>query len=207
MLIGYARVPTVDQKLDLQNDALTKAGCERIFTDTVGGASAERAGLEQALAFAHKGDTLVVWKLAALRDRGVGSRSLHESIDTITSGGKLVFHVFAVLADFERNLIRERTRTGLDAARTRGKRGGRRPKLDDKKRAQALILHNDRSNTIDDICHTLRVGRSTLYRYLAEEEGKRRREKGTSLISTVREGKEPQGHARKRLMQAAYNTV
>ena len=185
MLIGYARVSTVDQKLDLQNDALTKAGCERIFTDTVGGASAERAGLEQALAFARKGDTLVVWKLdrlgrslrhlvetlAALRDRGVGFRSLQESIDTTTSGGKLVFHVVAALAEFERDLIRERTRAGLDAARTRGKRGGRWPKLDDKKRAQALILHNDRSNTIDDICHTLRVGRSTLYRHLAE--GKR----------------------------------
>jgi DNA invertase Pin-like site-specific DNA recombinase len=185
MLIGYARVSTADQKLDLQNDALTKAECERIFTDTAGGASAERAGLEQALAFTRKGDTLVVWKLdrlgrslrhlvetlATLRDRGVGFRSLQESIDTTTSGGKLVFHVFAALAEFERDLIRERTRAGLDAARARGKRGGRRLKLDDKKRAQALTLHNDKSNTIDDICRTLRVGRSTLYRYLAE--GKR----------------------------------
>jgi DNA invertase Pin-like site-specific DNA recombinase len=182
MLIGYARVSTADQKLDLQNDALTKAGCERIFTDTVGGASADRAGLEQALAFARKGDTIVVWKLdrlgrslrhlvetlAALRDRGIGFRSLQESIDTTTSGGKLVFHVFAALAEFERDLIRERTRAGLDAARARGMRGGRRSKLNDKKRAQALTLHNDKSNTIDDICRTLRVGRSTLYRYLAE---------------------------------------
>ena len=106
MFIGYARVSTADQKLDLQNDALTKAGCERIFTDT-GGAGAERTGLEQALAFIRKGDTLVVWKLdrlgrslrhlvetlAALGDRGVGFRSLQESIDTTTSGGKLVFHV------------------------------------------------------------------------------------------------------------------
>ena len=109
MFIGYARVSTADQKLDLQNDALTKAGCERIFTDTAGGAGAERVGLEQALGFARKGDTIVVWKLdrlgrsprhlvetlAALRDRGIGFRSLQESIDTTTSGGKLVFHVFA----------------------------------------------------------------------------------------------------------------
>jgi DNA invertase Pin-like site-specific DNA recombinase len=185
MLIGYARVSTVDQKLDLQNGALTKAGCERIFTDTGGGASAERAGLEQALAFVRKGDALVVWKLdrlgrslrhlvealAALRDRGVGFRSLQESIDTTTSSGKLVFHVFAALAEFERDLIRERTRAGLDAARACGRRGGRRPKLDDRKRAMALTLHGEKSNTIDDICRTLRVGRSTLYRYLAE--GKR----------------------------------
>ena len=102
---------------------------------------------------------------------GVGSRSLQESIDTTTGGGKLVFHVFTALAEFERDLIRERTRAGLDAARAPGKRGGRRPKLDDKKRAQALTLHSEESNTIDDICRTLRVGRSTLYRYLAE--GKR----------------------------------
>ena len=183
MLIGYARVSTADQKLDLQNDALTKAGCERIFTDTAGGAGAERTGLEQALGFARKGDTVVVWKLdrlgrslrhlvetlAALRERGIGFRSLQESIDTTTSGGKLVFHVFAALAEFERDLIRERTRAGLEAARARGNRGGRRPKLDAKKRAQAIILHRDESNTIDDICRTLRVGRSTLYRCLAEE--------------------------------------
>src|SRR3954453_17698788 len=160
MLIGYARVSTGDQKLDLQNDALTKTGCERIFTDTAGGASAERAGLEQALAFARKGDPPVVGKLdrlgrslrhlvetlAALRDRGIGFRSLQESIDTTTSGGKLVFHVFGALAELEGDLIPDGTRAGLDAARARGKRGGRRPKLDAKKRAQALTLHNDESN-------------------------------------------------------------
>ncbi len=122
MLIGYARVSTADQKLDLQDDALTKAGCERIFTDTAGGAGAERTGLEQALSFARKGDTLVLWKLdrlgrslrhlvetlAALRERGIGFRSLRESIDTTTSGGKLVFHVFAAQAEFERDLNRQR---------------------------------------------------------------------------------------------------
>src|SRR4051794_39093686 len=135
MFIGYARVSTADQKLDLQNDALTKAGCERIFADTAGGVGAERVGLEQALGFARKGGTVVVWKLdrlgrslrhlvetlAALRGRGIGFRSLRESIDTTTSGGKLVFHVFAALAEFERDIIRERTRAGLDAARARGR--------------------------------------------------------------------------------------
>src|SRR5512147_2348491 len=182
MLIGYARVSTADQKLDLQNDALTKAGCERIFADTASGANAARTGLEQALAFARKGDTLVVWKLdrlgrslrhlvetlADLRGRGVGFRSLQESLDTTTSGGKLVFHVFAALAEFERDLIRERTRAGLDAARARGKRGGRPRKLDARKKTQALTLHNDKTNTIADICRTLRIGRTTRYRYLAE---------------------------------------
>jgi DNA invertase Pin-like site-specific DNA recombinase len=131
MLIGYARVSTAAQKLDLQKDALKKAGCERLFTDTASGAKAERTGMEQALAFARKRDTLLVWKLdrlgrslrhlvetlASLRDRGIGFRSLQESIDTTTGGGKLVFHVFAALAELERDLIRERTRAGLDAAR------------------------------------------------------------------------------------------
>ena len=138
MLIGYARVSTADRKLDLQNDALTKAGCERIFTDTAGGASAERAGLEQALAFARKGDTLVVWKLdrlgrslrhlvetvAALRDRGIGFRSLQESIDTTTSGGKLVFHVFGALAEFEREILRDRVKAGIAQARKEGRPRG-----------------------------------------------------------------------------------
>jgi DNA invertase Pin-like site-specific DNA recombinase len=103
-----------------------------------------------------------------LQERKVGFRSLQESIDTTTSGGKLVFHVFAALAEFERDLIRERTRAGLDAARARGKKGGRSPKLDQKKRAQARALHKEKSNTISDICRTLRIGRSTLYRYLAQ---------------------------------------
>jgi len=182
MLIGYARVSTFEQSLDLQTDALERAGCERLFTDQVGGAHTERPGLDQVLSHLRKGDTLVVWKfdrlgrsvrhlietVGQLQERKIGFRSLQESLDTTTSGGKLIFHVFAALAEFERDLIRERTRAGLDAARARGKRGGRRPKLDDKKRAQAFTLHHDKSNTIDDICRTLRVGRSMLYRCLAQ---------------------------------------
>jgi DNA invertase Pin-like site-specific DNA recombinase len=182
MLIGYARVSTTEQNLDLQTDALNRAGCEKLFTDTTSGARSERPGLGQTLQHLRRGDTLVVWKLdrlgrsirhlidtvGQLQERKVGFRSLQESIDTTTSGRKLVFHVFAALAEFERDLIRERIRAGLDAARARGKKGGRPPKLDQKKRAQSLTLHKDKSNTINAICRTLRIGRSTLYRYLAQ---------------------------------------
>src|SRR5829696_376525 len=129
MLIGYARVSTTEQTLALQRDALQQAGCDRIFTDTASGA-VERKGLEEALSFVRTGDTVVVWKLDRLgrslrhlidtinsmQARGVGFRSLTEQIDTTTSGGKLVFHVFGALAEFERDLIRERTQAGLMAA-------------------------------------------------------------------------------------------
>src|SRR3954452_21699633 len=135
MLVGYARVSTQDQILALQQDALDKAGCERIFTDTASGAKAERKGLDEALAYVRAGDTLVVWKLdrlgrsirhlidviKALQERGIGFVSLTEQIDSTTSGGKLVFHVFAALAEFERDIIRERTQAGLSAARARGR--------------------------------------------------------------------------------------
>jgi DNA invertase Pin-like site-specific DNA recombinase len=131
MTIGYARVSTQEQTLDLQKDALTKAGCEEIYTDTMSGAKAERPGLQETLSFIRPGDVLVVWKLdrlgrslknlievvTDLETRGVGFRSVTESIDTTTSGGKLIFHIFGALAEFERNLIRERTQAGLLAAR------------------------------------------------------------------------------------------
>src|SRR3954466_11684681 len=142
MLIGYARVSTNDQTLDLQQDALTKAGCEKIFTDTVSGATTERKGLDQALTKLRAGDTLTVWRLdrlgrslphlittiTSLEKQGIGFKSLTENIDTTTSGGKLIFHIFGALAEFERNLIRERTLAGLEAARARGRTGGK-PKL------------------------------------------------------------------------------
>src|SRR5436190_12949184 len=174
MLIGYARVSTQDQDLALQRDALAKAGCERVFTDTASGALAERQGLEEALEFARPGDTLVVWRLdrlgrsirhlidviTQLQGRGVGFKSLTESIDTTTSGGKLIFHVFAALAEFERDIIRERTHAGLTAARARGRKGGR-PKAaalaDAKKVALAQSLYNDKHVSIAEICKTLRV--------------------------------------------------
>jgi len=186
MFIGYARVSTHEQTLALQQDALTKAECSRVFTDTASGAKADRPGLEEALDFARAGDTLVVWKLdrlgrslphlletvAGLQERGIGFVSLTEQIDTTTSGGKLIFHVFAALAEFERDVIRERTRAGLAAARARGRKGGRPPAAalsDAKKVALAQRLYDDTTNSIDDICRTLRVSRSTLYRYIKRQ--------------------------------------
>jgi DNA invertase Pin-like site-specific DNA recombinase len=177
MLIGYARVSTHDQTLNLQQDALEKAGCNKIFTDTASGAKAERKGLEEALAYVRAGDTLVVWRLdrlgrslphlisamTDLEERGIGFKSLTENIDTTTSGGKLIFHIFGALAEFERNLIRERTTAGLVAARARGRKGGRPKALTGKQRSIALDLYEKR-HPIAEVCRTLRVSKATLYR-------------------------------------------
>lgn len=183
MLIGYARVSTHEQTINLQQDALQKSGCTRIFTDTASGSKAERPGLTEALSFLRAGDVLVVWRLdrlgrslkhlietiSQLQERGIGFKSLTENIDTTTSGGKLIFHVFGALAEFERNIIRERTKAGLAAARARGRKGGR-PKTsslnDAKKVAIAQSLYNDKCNSIADICKTLKISRTTLYRYI-----------------------------------------
>src|SRR5262249_20058657 len=154
MLVGYARVSTQDQKTKLQLDALTQIGCQRVFTEKASGAQRERPQLQAALDYMRDGDTLVVWKLdrlarslkqlietvEALEQRGIGFRSLTESIDTTTSGGRLVFHIFAALAEFERSIIRERTKAGLDPARARGRTGGRPPALSDKDRAMVSAL-------------------------------------------------------------------
>lgn len=180
MLIGYARVSTLEQNLDLQNDALKKAGCEKIYTDTLSGAKAQRPGLEECLDYVRAGDTVVVWKLdrlgrnlkhlietvQALDERGIGFQSVQESIDTTTPGGKLVFHVFGALAEFERDLIRERTNAGLAAARARGRTGGRKPALDAQGREIALALFRDKSVNVTQICKTLGVSRTTFYRSL-----------------------------------------
>ena len=159
MLIGYARVSISDQRLDLQQDALRGAGCERIFTDSVSGAKTERLGLTAVLDACRAGDILVVWKLdrlgrslahlvATVEDlagRSVGFRSLQEQRDTTTVGAKLIFHLFASLAEFERDLIRERTHAGLTAARARGRNGGRPKGVDEKKRKAAVALKRDSS--------------------------------------------------------------
>jgi DNA invertase Pin-like site-specific DNA recombinase len=182
MLIGYARVSTQDQTLNLQTDALTRAGCEKIFTDMMSGAKAERPGLQEAMNHLRAGDTLVVWRLdrlsrtlkhlittvTDLNEQGIGFNSLEESMDTTTSGGKLIFHIFASLAEFEREVIRERTNAGLQAARARGRFGGRQSlqALDPKKVALARQLHDDKKTPVQDICKQLHIGRSTLYRYL-----------------------------------------
>ena len=181
MLIGYARVSTEDQRLDLQRQALRDAGCERIFEDTAGGA-AERPALREALAQLRAGDTLVVWRLdrlgrslksliahaESLRTQGVGLRSLKEAIDTDSSTGQLVFHIFGALAEFERALIRERTRAGLAAARARGRVGGRRKRLGKEQRRQAVELYRSRQRTVKEICALVGVSRSTLYAYVEE---------------------------------------
>jgi DNA invertase Pin-like site-specific DNA recombinase len=183
MLIGYARVSTHDQTLNLQHDALEKAGCNRIFTDTASGAKTERAGLDAALSYVRSGDTLVVWRLdrlgrslphlittmTALEERGIGFKSLTENIDTATSGGKLIFHIFGALAEFERNLIRERTQAGLSAARARGRKGGRPKALTGKKLSIAKDLY-DKRHPIAEICQTLKVSKATLYRALTTGE-------------------------------------
>jgi DNA invertase Pin-like site-specific DNA recombinase len=179
MLIGYARVSTQEQTLNLQKDALAKAGCTKIFTDTASGAKAERKGLEEALNYVRTGDTLVVWRLdrlgrslphliatmTDLEERGIGFKSLTENIDTTISGGKLIFHIFGALAEFERNLIRERTQAGLTAARARGRIGGRPKALTAKQLGIAYDLYEKRY-PIADICRTLKISRATLYRYI-----------------------------------------
>jgi DNA invertase Pin-like site-specific DNA recombinase len=194
MNIGYARVSTEDQTLALQLDALEAAGCDRIFRDTASGAKTDGPGLRQAFDLLRPGDTLVVWRLdrlgrslsqlitlmTQLDDQGVGSRSLIEQIDTTTSGGRLIFHIFGALAEFERNLIRERTQAGLKAARARGRQGGRPKKLDSRKAQMAQQLYNDRTNSIDDICKTLGIGRATLYRYIDTKQEQPAKEVGSS---------------------------
>ena len=180
MLIGYARVSTQDQTLNLQKDALEKIGCSKIFTDTASGAPAERTGLNEALEYVREADTLVVWRLdrlgrslkhlietiSDLNSRKIGFKSITESIDTTTSGGKLIFHIFGALAEFERDIIRERTNAGLQAARARGRKGGRPKSLSGKKLGMAQELYNNKTNPINEICKTLSISRATLYRYV-----------------------------------------
>ena len=180
MLIGYARVSTQDQHLALQLDALKAAGCKKVYKDTASGVKEDRKGLSEAIGYARKGDCLVIWKLdrlgrsfkqliemiSRLNDAGIGLKSLQESIDTTTSGGKLIFHVFGALAEFERDVIRERTQAGLTAARARGRKGGRPRIMDDKKIHLAKTMLKDRNNTIADICRALGLSRATLYRHV-----------------------------------------
>jgi DNA invertase Pin-like site-specific DNA recombinase len=182
-LIGYARVSTVDQDVALQRDALHQAGCTRIFEDYgVSGVKTERPALLAALAYIREGDVLVVWKLdrlgrslahlittvSDLEKRGVGLRSLTEAIDTTTSGGRLIFHVFGALGQFERDVIRERTRAGLTAAAARGRKGGRKPVVtaDKLKRARAL---RTLGLNVRETAKRLKVGKTALYEALAAE--------------------------------------
>ncbi len=180
MLVGYARVSTDDQNLNLQRDALDQAGCEQIFEDQLSGAKAERPGLHQALQYARAGDTIVVWRLdrlsrslkdliemvTLLESKGIGLNSLQEAIDTSSSSGKLIFHIFGALAGFERNLIRERTQAGLQAARARGRKGGRPKSLNKDKQALAAKLYDEKKHTVDQICEMMGISKPTLYKYI-----------------------------------------
>jgi len=174
--IGYARVSTTDQDPALQLDALAAAGCVKIFEDRASGARADRAGLQSALDYVRDGDLLIVWKLdrlgrslphlidtmASLAKRGVGFRSITEAIDTTTAGGRLVFHLFGALGQFERDLIQERTRAGLAAAATRGRKSGRKPVVTDEKLKRARILIA-KGLTVRDAAVRLKVGKTALY--------------------------------------------
>ncbi len=182
MLIGYARVSTDDQNLDLQRDALHQAGCVKIYEDTLSGRSAARPGLQKALEVATAGDILVVWRLdrlgRSLKDlisivegldqRKIELHSLQESLATHSNEGKLIFHLFGALAEFERNLIRERTQAGLKAARARGRSGGRPKALDPSKRKLAVKLYQEKQYTIDEICQMMGISKPTLYSYVEE---------------------------------------
>ena len=180
MLIGYARVSTDDQSLNLQRDALEEIGCEQIFQDQMSGAKVERPGLRQALKYARAGDTLVVWRLdrlsrsltdliavvTQLELESINFKSLHESIDTVSSSGKLVFHLFGALAEFERNLIRERTQAGLQAARARGRMGGRPKALNQTKRNLVVTLYDEKHHSVYQICQMMGISKPTLYKYV-----------------------------------------
>lgn len=180
MRVGYARVSRDEQNLDLQIDALRAAGCEKIYTDKIGGTTTERAGLDDLLSYIRPEDVLVVWRLdrlgrtlkklilmiEELSERDISFMSLRESIDTTTSGGRLIFHVFGALAEFEREIISERTKAGLQAARARGRCGGRPRLMDQEKVRLARTLHNDKSITVGEICRSLGISKGTLYRNL-----------------------------------------
>jgi DNA invertase Pin-like site-specific DNA recombinase len=180
MKIGYARVSTQEQDLALQLDALTKEGCEKVFQEKASGAQRDRPELKAALSYMRKGDTLVVWKLDRLarsmkqlietiesfQDQGIGLKSLQDPIDTSSPSGKLVFHIFAALAEFERGVIRERTTAGLRAARERGRVGGRPPSLSAKDLQAARAMLKDSDITVAAVAKRLNVAASTLYRHI-----------------------------------------
>ena len=182
MLIGYARVSTHEQNLDLQKDALAKIGCEEIIVDKVSGTASERPGLSKLKTMLRKDDTVIVWRLdrlgRSLRDlidwiayfdeKEVALKSLQESLDTSTSTGKLVFHIFGALAEFERNLIQERTLAGLAAARARGRLGGKPKKLSKDQRKLTVELYHSKDHPIKKICEMMGISKQTLYEYVRE---------------------------------------
>ena len=188
MKIGYGRISTADQSHDLQKDALERAGCEKIFLDTISGAKSKRPELNKLKEQIREGDTLIVWRLdrlgRSLRDLidlmkwleglGVEFISLQESIDTTTPAGKLTFHIFGAMAEFERNLIQERTHAGLEAARARGRKGGRKPALTPKRKEALNQLYHAKKHTIAELCEMFTISKRTLYSYVNEGNCERR---------------------------------
>jgi len=182
MLIGYARVSTEEQSLEPQLEALKEAGCEEFFQEVASGAKTARPQLEEALKYARKGDVIVVWKLDRLgrslkhlietiqdlEKKGVEFKSLTEGMDTKTPGGRLLFNIFGAIAEFEKDLIKERTQAGLKAARARGRKGGRPKKMDPQMVEMARSLHKNANTPAADICRTLKISKSTLYRCLKD---------------------------------------
>jgi len=183
MNIGYARVSTQDQDLSLQLDALNDAGCNKIYKEKITGSKKERPQLQQMLEQLRKGDVVVIWKLDRLarslkdlvglvneiQERGGALHSLNDQIDTTTPHGKFTFHIFAALAEFELDIIRERTKAGLAAARARGRIGGRPKGLSKKAQHTAIIaekLYQERGLTVKEICEQLSISRGTFYNYL-----------------------------------------
>ncbi len=183
MKIGYARVSTKEQSLNLQKDALEKVGCETIFSEHISGAKSDRPQLQEMIKHLRKGDVVVVWKLDRLgrslrdlvnliskfQDAGVEFQSLQDNIDTTTPAGKLAFHMFAALAEFERDIISSRTKAGLEAARARGRKGGRPKGLSKKAQDKARLaesLYKEKERSIAEICNHLHISKPTLYRYL-----------------------------------------
>ena len=181
MRVGYTRVSTPDQSIDLQREALEQSGCDKIFHEVASGAKADRAILNAALDYVRPGDTLVVWRLDrlgrslgqlitlmnTLHERHIGFQSLVEAIDTTTPTGQFFFQVTGAFAELERNLMRERTMAGLASARRRGRKGGRRPTIDPKTFAMALQLYEAQTESVQSICEQLGMAKRTFYRYLA----------------------------------------
>lgn len=197
--IGYARVSRRDQDPALQEDELRRAGCEKVVWEKGSGAKADRPGLSQALDYTREGDTLVVWRLdrlgRSLKDlialvedlgeRGVEFQSLREAIDTNTSGGRLVFHIFGALSEFEREVIRERTQAGLDAARARGRKGGRKSALTQSQVRTAQKMLRDPETTVTEVAEALGVSRSTIYRQVGTVRPVREPAKGFDTLDTL----------------------
>lgn len=184
MQIGYARVSTHDQSLDLQQDALANAGCERVIVEVAGGSRQDRSGIDQLRDVLRDGDVVIVWRLDRLgrslkqliglieefESIGVGFRSLTESIDTTSPGGRLFFHIVGALAEFERNIIIDRTKAGLAAARARGRLGGRPKKLTKQQRCVVKQLYEAKQHSVTEICQMFSISKTTLYSYLDEHE-------------------------------------